>query len=144
MNDNNKPTNESGDQPELSIWDGAEIISVYTRAQALADGVLVDVTTMAKEAGFKFPVAMTHTVWHDFIEPLPLLGLGQSADGRLWDTLYMLHTAIKRAPVGEDVIHFKVIYIMETKQSRLVTLKAVCGPGDNAEPVITVMLPEED
>jgi hypothetical protein len=26
----------------------------------------------------------------------------------------------------------------------LVTLKAVCGPGDDAGPVITVMLPEED
>jgi hypothetical protein len=26
----------------------------------------------------------------------------------------------------------------------LVTLKALCGPGDDAEPVITIMLPEED
>ena len=25
-----------------------------------------------------------------------------------------------------------------------VTLKAVCGPGDDRKPVITVMLPEED
>jgi hypothetical protein len=26
----------------------------------------------------------------------------------------------------------------------LVELRAVCGPGDQGEPVITVMLPEED
>jgi hypothetical protein len=26
----------------------------------------------------------------------------------------------------------------------LVRLKAVCGPGDNAEPVVTVMMPDED
>jgi hypothetical protein len=26
----------------------------------------------------------------------------------------------------------------------LVTLKAVCGPGDTPEPVITIMLPDED
>jgi hypothetical protein len=26
----------------------------------------------------------------------------------------------------------------------LVRLKAVCGPGDRGEPVITIMLPEED
>jgi hypothetical protein len=26
----------------------------------------------------------------------------------------------------------------------LVRLKALCGPGDQGEPVITVMLPEED
>ncbi len=24
------------------------------------------------------------------------------------------------------------------------TLKAICGPGDTAEPVITILLPEED
>jgi hypothetical protein len=26
----------------------------------------------------------------------------------------------------------------------LVTLKAVCGPGDDGEPVVTIMLPDED
>jgi len=26
----------------------------------------------------------------------------------------------------------------------LVTLKAACGPGDNGEPVITIMKPDED
>jgi hypothetical protein len=26
----------------------------------------------------------------------------------------------------------------------LVNLKAVCGPGDDGEPVLTVMMPEED
>jgi len=25
-----------------------------------------------------------------------------------------------------------------------VQLKAICGPGDSGEPVITIMLPEED
>ena len=27
---------------------------------------------------------------------------------------------------------------------RRVTLKAVCGPGDEGEPVVTLMMPEED
>jgi len=31
-----------------------------------------------------------------------------------------------------------------TPRARLVTLKALCGPGDDGEPVITIMLPEED
>ena len=31
-----------------------------------------------------------------------------------------------------------------TVSRRLVVLKAVCGPGDTAEPVLTIMLPEED
>ena len=40
-----------------------EIICSYTRAQAIKDGVLIDVSEAAKEAGFKIPVAMTDTVW---------------------------------------------------------------------------------
>jgi hypothetical protein len=32
----------------------------------------------------------------------------------------------------------------ERTKQETVQLKAVCGPGDNAEPVITIMLPDED
>ena len=35
-----------------------DVISTYTRAQALEDGVLIDPGTMAAEAGFKWPVAI--------------------------------------------------------------------------------------
>ena len=48
----------------------------------------------------------------------------------------------KRAvPRGQDcmVIRFEVI-IMETKHA----LKLHVGPGDNAEPVLTLMFPHED
>jgi len=44
-----------------------EVISTYTRARALEDGVLVDVRAMAKEAGFRFPVAMTAAAWDDCV-----------------------------------------------------------------------------
>jgi hypothetical protein len=40
----------------------------YTREQALADGILVDVSKMAKQAGFKIPMAVTDTLWHSFVE----------------------------------------------------------------------------
>ena len=30
-----------------------DVISTYTRAQAIEDGVLIDVSSMAREAGFK-------------------------------------------------------------------------------------------
>lgn len=45
-----------------------EAISTYTRAQAIEDGVLVDVSEIAKEAGFKFPVAVTRAAWADCVE----------------------------------------------------------------------------
>jgi hypothetical protein len=40
-----------------------ELISSYTRSEALADGVLVDVTETAREAGFVIPVALTRAAW---------------------------------------------------------------------------------
>ena len=36
-----------------------EVIFSYTRAQAIADRALIDVTPTAAEAGFRFPVAVT-------------------------------------------------------------------------------------
>ena len=36
-----------------------EMISSYSRAQAIEDGVLVDITPLAREAGFKFPCVVT-------------------------------------------------------------------------------------
>jgi type I site-specific restriction endonuclease len=45
---------------EMNEMDENEIIYSYTRKQAIADGVLIDVTELAKEAGFKCPVALRH------------------------------------------------------------------------------------
>ena len=41
------------------------VISTYSRAQALEDGVLVDAGPLAKEAGFRWPVAITAAAWED-------------------------------------------------------------------------------
>lgn len=38
-----------------------ESIHVYTRAQAITDEVLRDITTTAREAGFMVPTAITST-----------------------------------------------------------------------------------
>jgi len=46
-------------------WAGFEVIHRYTRGQAIADGVLVDVTAKARTCGFTVPVAMTATLFTD-------------------------------------------------------------------------------
>ena len=43
------------------------VLSVYTRAQAIEDGILVDVSDTAREAGFKIPVAVTRSVWNRLV-----------------------------------------------------------------------------
>ena len=42
-----------------------EVISVYTRRQALADGILLDATPQAREAGFCRPLAVTASLHAD-------------------------------------------------------------------------------
>ena len=117
------------------------VIVAYTRADALRDGVLVDVTPMAREAGFRVPVALTRAVWVGVVEPDETPG--QSVEGRLWDVLWMLHCAIRTGPRSGSIIRFQ-LYALIGGVSRLVTLKAVMGPGDEGEPVLTVMWPDED
>ena len=133
------------EQTNKGFWDDAEVVSSYTRAQAIEDGVLVDVSEMAKEAGIKFPVAMTSTVWGKYVE-VPEGVNCQDETGRLWDILWMFRCAAAR--FSGSTLLFK-LYVRNHNRERLdrrdlVTLKAVCGPGDTPEPVITIMLPDED
>lgn len=123
--------------------DDFEIISVYSRANAIADGVLIDVSGPAAEAGFRYPVALTDTVWQGCVR-VPEGVEGQDVDGRLWDILWMLRAAIARQRGDGNRIRFTVLVRNDNRRPRPVTLTAICGPGDTAEPVITVMYPHED
>ena len=42
---------------------GAEVLYAYTRKDALADGVQIDMRKIVREAGLKFPVYLTRAVW---------------------------------------------------------------------------------
>ena len=124
-----------------------EVISSYSRAQAIGDGCLVDVSAVAKEAGIKFPVALTRAVFEDCVawsaEDSKRQAY-QDESGRLWDVIWMLRCAIKN---GGSEIKYSLYRIPKGgtgRKARLVTLKAICGPGDNAEPVITIMQLNED
>ena len=121
-----------------------EVISTYSRAQALEDGVLVDVSALAREAGFKFPVAVTRAVW-DVLDPSDdLKAQGQSWSGRAWDMFTILRLAARAARNSSEV-SFSPLFVMEPGRSpKPFALRSVCGPGDDAAPVITVMLPNED
>ena len=134
------------------------VISSYTRADALSDGMLVDVSEMAREAGFVIPVAVTRSVWDECVDwtEESEQGFGQSIDGRLWDVLFMAHWKIKSSrEQSEDLLYQLNVIPKDTKAetiteiddftgAKLTTLKINIGPGDNAEPVITIMQPNED
>lgn len=118
-----------------------EPISTYTRAQAIEDGALIDVTAQAGSGpdgmlnGFTCPVAVTSSVW-GAIERLPA-SLEGIADvrGRLHDVLWMALCAAKR---GGSELDFVVILPSRGTRKRNRTLRMVAGPGDAGELVITI------
>jgi len=122
-----------------------DVIYAYTRAQAIDDGVLIDVSPMAREAGISYPTALTSAVWERYVR-VPDGVSGQDENGRLWDVLWMFRVELLRSPKNRDSsqIFFELVVRNDECVSQVVTLKAMCGPGDSMEPVITMMLPEED
>ena len=127
-----------------------DVISTYTRAQALEDGVLIDPGTMAAEAGFKWPVAITADAWADCVawsEDDSARQIHQDQDGRLWDVLFMAFYAVRSSQESGDRILFQLLRVPRDGRStkaKLVTLRMIVGPGDSGEPVITILLPHED
>ena len=127
----------------------ADVIDRYTRAQAIADGVLIDISPWAREYGFKYPVAVTAEVWGLIDNQEGMKCAGQSPKGRGLDVVAMLKMYARR---GGREIFFPVIFATHLYRKngdlhearKEFKLKAVCGPGDNMEPVITVMMPDED
>ena len=126
------------------------ILSVYTRAQAIEDGFLVDVSETAREAGFRIPVAVTRSVWDKLIAlPEGYLGF-QDERGRLWDVLWMArHYALSASNSGRVRMSVLVRDIRkDLRDSNRLPHKhsaiVVIGAGDENQPVITIMFPEDD
>lgn len=79
------------------------VVYAYTRTQAIADGVLVDVTEWASASkgflgGFTVPVALTRRLWDaidvDHVRPRPAC---QDTRGRAHDVLWIASLAVRGA-----------------------------------------------
>src|SRR5262245_24346626 len=125
------------------MFENADWIHRYSRVQAIADGVLVDVSETAREAGIRYPTALTRAVWERYVRVPPGAGAPDEA-GRLWDIVWRMRWAIRAAKADLSAFHFRLHVRNANGRPELVTLKALCGPGDDAAPVLTVLLPDED
>jgi hypothetical protein len=128
-----------------------DIICSYTRADMLEDGGLVDVSEIAREAGFKIPVAISRAAWVDCVEWTDAdeerTGAYQDQSGRLWDVVFMSFYAAKTMGGSGDTVTVTLARVDRegsTQEAQEVHLKMICHGGDNREPVITIMLPNED
>lgn len=121
------------------------VVYAYTRAQAIGDGVQVDVSKVAQEAGIRFPVFLTRGVYDAYVT-IPPGVTGQDEAGRLWDVVWLLRFAIIRAKPGTDRVPVALYVRNDNHRAKLVKLVATCGPVDidDPSPAITVSLPDEN
>ena len=125
-----------------------EPIFQYTRAAAIADGVLVNLmqgdTEEVCRQHFKHPIACTAAVYAIFREAVENPYTCNDFPGLLHDALHMSKVyAGTTKQARRDRVEFRIA-IQGLKGRRYVDLVLVVGPGDNLEPVMTLMLPNED
>ena len=113
------------------------IISCYTRQDAINDGMFVDVSEVAKEAGVKIPVAITSNLYHSYINPSKM-PTGQSKEGRLWDLLNVFAFTARNTQGSfmEFVVKFS------NKNVKVWAVIEAQSPTDPS-PAINIMLPED-
>src|SRR5947209_325255 len=107
------------------MFEEADLIHRYSRADALRDGLLIDVSATAREAGIRWPVALTCAAWGRCVRVPPGVACQDQA-GRLWDVLFLLRLAIARH-LGGCVVPF-ALHVRNDNRDRtppLVRLKAV-------------------
>ena len=110
-----------------------ELISSYTRQQAIDDGVLVDLSENSViKQHWKYPLACTDGVWAT---------IQKACESKFHDLDGILHDISMLAKYGKidgSISEFKVEIGEET-----CGLWLHCGPGDDAESVLTLMYPSD-
>jgi hypothetical protein len=128
-----------------SLFGGVVFIEGCSRAQAIDDGFLVDLMQgdfldVCKQH-FKFPIACTTTVFEIIKKAVENPKYANDYAGVLHDILYM--SKVNSRSLSESIKLFQVI-IRGAGRKQIYTFKLCCGPGDSREPVITIMMPNED
>jgi hypothetical protein len=140
-----------------------EVIHSYTRKQAIEDGVLIDLadaklgelSKLAAQLRYQYPIAMTATAFNKYVLPSERAKqMGQCGAGRLWDLLAMLKYRIQQSEPGQHTLLFnfycqfwegdETLDLDQDVEPELCTLKCVVGPDDDGSPCLTIMLPDED
>lgn len=129
---------------ESGPFAGFEVVHRYTRAQAIDDGVLVDVTTQAKGCGFRIPVAMTSALFNDcwkWAEAVAQDDEEPSGERYVgWVLRFACETIRASKQTGTDRLPLSLSYFAGYPVQALVHI----GPGDTSEPVVTLMYPGEE
>jgi hypothetical protein len=132
------------------LFSAADLIHSYTRADAIEDGMLVDVSGAARDAGFLIPVAVTRSVWFDCIEwdesDSERTGQWEVQALRL-ERMLRIAAAVARQR-RENSSAPRPFHIIRTPRTgpttRTASLVLRISGGDEWEPVITITHENED
>lgn len=97
-----------------------------THAELIKRGYLVDVSEYAKLAGFNVPIAVSFTLWEDYISH-PSRSVSTSQN--ILNTLFTLHTNITSGQIG-NVARFTMVYPSDD--------------GMNNAHIVAMIAPDED
>ncbi|WP_420170737.1 DUF6573 family protein (plasmid) [Pseudomonas alloputida] len=124
----------------------------YTRAKAIESGDLIDVSDVARQTGFLFPVALSRAVMIDCVKwgvaeknlkPAAL----QNEAGRLWDVLHLAYVAAKMPSSREARSVEYQVYRVPVEGLSLdpaaVRLRLTIGHDEGGRSVMTICFPEE-
>ena len=111
---------------------------LYSRTQAIRDGMLIDVTPLAREIGFRDAVAFT---WRALIQSTDDCGADQ-ADfyARLLLLLFSAVSALRAQSHRRlTEVDFTIQPPAGPDHGPAVMLKIIAGPGDRGETVLTIL-----
>ncbi|MXZ43653.1 MAG: hypothetical protein F4Z01_01540 [Gammaproteobacteria bacterium] len=118
-----------------------------SRAEAIAEGTIIDVSDLGRQVGFKWPVAMTKAVWEDSVswsdedseQQVP-----QNQKSRLFSVVGACADYVRTRGPQADRMRFRINRIPRDGVSRGAQqrlLQVVAHPGDDGEPVLTIRIP---
>lgn len=110
-----------------------------TRQDAIEDGDLIEITRMGRDLGITLPLAVSARAAQSMV-PFPNIPQ-ETVTENLWDTLHAFRA--RACTTTEGVFEFQVSLYQNGLVPTL-TFKAAVSPGDDGEPVITIMLPDEN
>lgn len=109
------------------------------RQDAIDDGDLIEITRMGRDLGIVFPLAVSARAAQSMV-PFPNIPQ-ETVTENLWDTLHAFRA--RACTTTEEEFEFQASLYQNGLVPTL-TFKAAVSPGDEGEPVITIMLPDEN
>jgi hypothetical protein len=122
-----------------------EPISIYSRAMAIEDGALADISALYPSIVKRFfPLHLAATTGvMAAIERAVESNPPSDEGGMVGFVLAFAHEAARELCVDCDRVYFSVPFKIDG-EIKPTKMKLHCGPGDNCEAVLTLMLPSED